>query len=118
MTTMEAVTALVTKMDALIGCLGCGEPVPVDSLSDLFCAKLISPVNCGWDDCDRHDPVLETCQETALNRMAHDPDAIYDIHPSDEDVCNYVPARWYPGIEDGTPAPVLPVEIWREADEW
>lgn len=115
MTTMEMVTALVTKLDALIGCLGCGEPVPADSLSDLFCARwdwssTQLPVGEFAECGDCCGPSLISCQDSALDRMVHEPDEIYDR--DEDEYCNRW-ARWWPGIEDGVPAPAL-----NRADDW
>lgn len=121
MTILDQATDLMADIDTLTaGCLGCGEPVPAYSLSDLFCAVPDPTPHPCWDDCDCGGTVIRTCQTEALDDMATNPDDVYDVHPFDEDVCTYMPARWWPGIETDRVAPIYldPSAPWGRRDPW
>lgn len=122
---METVTALVTKMDALIGCLGCGEPVPEHSLSDLFCARMEpGDPNC-HEECPFCGPHVVTCQDIALDRMGFETDEVYDRDDHGTvGASDHIWARWWPGRENGEPATRLSREdrdepwTWARGVEW
>lgn len=100
---LTRVEGLISEMDALIGCLGCGEPVPEDSLSDLFCAGPFhdtawcpGPGLPGYRtdlDCQCR-PRLITCQYDALARLVDDP-RVGNVDPF-ELRGTATPARWQP----------------------
>lgn len=95
--------------DVTSECLGCGELIPADSLSDLFCAKVkhrswcppaarINDMGC------RCEPDLDSCQYTALERIVDDP----TVGRSDwREWHGYLDdeARWRPEPCEGTGMP-------------
>lgn len=99
---MATVVSTLAEIEELTaGCLGCGKPVPEDSLSDIFCTKVDHQPGCSKPRNDMGcvcEPDLDSCQIEALNRQVDDPsvgeDNGWELSGYDTD------ARWRPELVD------------------